>query len=289
MQSEAKLTRCRSRTSTSSCRGRCRSSSARRRARSPASYRRLAIVSEPSPPTVIRASMSWAREQADELLGAVDLDPRAVRLLHRVGRRVARFVVPMIVPPWWTMPRTDSRVSGTTPPCGYCSGLHQAVEAVADADDVPAAVAGGERGGPDDGVEPGASPPPVLMAIRLMSSATRRTVPCRLGGSASLRVAARLRTRRRRCAQRSTVPSRASAGDVVEAVDGLDHGVEAAAAEHGTLAADRRPGRCRAAGRPWRSSAGPAGPTARLPTSTWSRPCASTSAPRPTGRRRGGR
>ena len=52
--------------------------------RSPAWCRRLAIVSEPSPPIVMRASMPCVGEQRDQLVGAVDLDPRAVGLLHRV-------------------------------------------------------------------------------------------------------------------------------------------------------------------------------------------------------------
>ena len=74
----------------------------------------------------------------------------------------------------------------------------------------------------------------------------------------------------------------ASAGDVVEAVDGLDHGVEAAAAEHGALAAHGVGRRCRAAGRPWRSSGGPGRPTVRCRPRCGRDP-ASTSARRPTG------
>ena len=47
------------------------------------------MVSEPSPPIVIRASIPALVETADELVGAVDLDPGAVGLLHRVRGRVA--------------------------------------------------------------------------------------------------------------------------------------------------------------------------------------------------------
>ena len=53
------------------------------------------------------------------------------------------------------MPRTD--VAGQLRSCRrrVQLGEHQPVEAVADADDVPAPVAPGEHDGADDGVEPG--------------------------------------------------------------------------------------------------------------------------------------
>ena len=121
--------------------------------RSPASCRRLAIVIEPSPPTVIEGVDAVGREQADELLGAVDLGPRAVGLLHRVGARVA------------AVGRADDRAALVDDAAHRLArqpddaalrvqlGRQQAVEAVADADDVPAPVAGRERGGADDGVQ----------------------------------------------------------------------------------------------------------------------------------------
>ena len=59
----------------------------------------------------------------------------------------------MIVPPWCTMPRTDSRDSCDEAAVRVLLRVQQAVEPVADADDVPAAVAGRERRRPDDGVQ----------------------------------------------------------------------------------------------------------------------------------------
>ena len=123
--------------------------------RSPAWCSRLAIVIDPSPPTVTRASMPCGartgRTSSSVRSTSVHV-PSGCCTGYAVG--FPRFVVPMIVPPWWTMPRTDSRDSRTTPPFGYWSGVEQPVEAVADADDVPAAVARGERRSTDHGVQP---------------------------------------------------------------------------------------------------------------------------------------
>ena len=233
--------RCRSRTSRSSSRGRCRSSSARRRRRRPASWRWLAIVSEPSPPTVIEGVDAVRGEQADQLVGAVDLGPRAVGLLHRVGRRVApvrraddraalvddaahrlagqRDDAALRVRSGLSRPLKPSRMPTTSQPRLRAANVAARMTAL----------------------RPGASPPPVLMAMRLMSTVT--------AGHATVRDA------RGRRVSRAT--------SCVESVDGLDHGVEAAAAEDAHPRGGRSPARCRAAGRPWRSSGGPGSPTAR--------------------------
>ena len=46
------------------------------------------MVSEPSPPTVISASMPASVEALDQFVGAVDLDVGAVGLEHRIAGRI---------------------------------------------------------------------------------------------------------------------------------------------------------------------------------------------------------
>ena len=122
--------------------------------RSPASCRRLAIVIEPSPPTVIEG-VDAVRPRTAPTSSSVRSTsihvPSGCCTGYAVG--LPRLVVPMIVPPWWTMPRTDSRDSAHDAAVRVLLRVEQPVEAVADADDVPAPVAGGERRGPDDGVQ----------------------------------------------------------------------------------------------------------------------------------------
>ena len=57
--------------------------------RTPFFARALAMVSEPSPPTATTASMPFASRAVDQLVGAVHLGHRPVRLLHRELERVA--------------------------------------------------------------------------------------------------------------------------------------------------------------------------------------------------------
>ena len=116
-------------------------------------------------------------EQADELVGAVDGDPRAVVLLHREGGRVA--------PVRAAQDRAAEVADAAHQVAGQLDrsarrvqlGEHQPVEAVADADGLPTSAGGGQRRRPDDGVEPGASPPPVEMAILTAPHYQNRTRP----------------------------------------------------------------------------------------------------------------
>ena len=79
-------------------------------------------------------------EQLDELVGAIDLDVGAVGLAHREGRRVA--------PVGGAEDRAaevddaaHARAAAARPAVAVALREHQPVEAVADADDVPAAAA----------------------------------------------------------------------------------------------------------------------------------------------------
>ena len=93
-------------------------------------------------------------ELCDQFLGTVDLDERTVGLLDRVAGWIA------------AVGGAEDRAAGVDDAAHIFAGelddavaarvllrSHQAVEAVTDADDVPAPVAGGERGGADDGVQ----------------------------------------------------------------------------------------------------------------------------------------
>ena len=93
-------------------------------------------------------------EQLDELVGAVDLDVRAVRLAHREGRRVA------------TVGGADDRAAEVDDATyrlalelddatvSVALWIQQPVEPVTDADDVPALIASGQHDGADHGIEP---------------------------------------------------------------------------------------------------------------------------------------
>ena len=121
--------------------------------RRPCWCRWLPIRSEPSPPTVISASMPCVTEPLHELVGEIDLLPAPVGLLDRVARRVA------------PVGRAEDRATEMGDPAhgltveldqttvGILLRVHDPVEAVADAHDLPSAVACRDGGGPDDGVE----------------------------------------------------------------------------------------------------------------------------------------
>ena len=123
--------------------------------RSPASCRRLAIDIDPSPPTVISASMPCFRNSATSSSVRSTSDQVPSGLPHGVRRRVA------------AVRRAEDRAAQVHDAAdGLCVQPHDAaprvlvrdeqpVEPVADADDVPTAVASGERGGTDDGVQAG--------------------------------------------------------------------------------------------------------------------------------------
>ena len=134
--------------------------------RSPASDSLRPMVSEPSPPMVIRASTPAARNSptSSSVRSTVAQLPSGCWTGYAVGS--PRLVLPSTVPPRWAMPRTNSRVSVIVPPLsGYCSGNisplkpsrmpitsqpRRSAESVA------------ER---MTELSPGASPPPVEMAI----------------------------------------------------------------------------------------------------------------------------
>ena len=113
------------------------------------------MVSEPSPPTVIERVDACLVESRQQLVGAVDLEPRSVALLDGVRRGVALVRRPddraaQMGDATNALPaQIDQSVAAVV------LGEQQPVETVADADDVPAPIAGGERHGTDDGVEPG--------------------------------------------------------------------------------------------------------------------------------------
>jgi hypothetical protein len=112
-------------------------------------------------------------EHRDQLVGPVDLDPGPVVLLDRVGGGVAAVrgaedgaAEVHDAAHVAARQRHDAAVA-------VLVRVHEAVEAVTDPDDVPPAVAGRERGGRMTAFRPGASPPPVLMAMRLICWSTR--------------------------------------------------------------------------------------------------------------------
>src|SRR5262245_5725244 len=79
----------------------------------------------------------------------------------------------MIVPPWWTMPRTDSRDNRTTPPFGYSSGVSRPLNPSRIPTTSQPRLRAASVAARITAFSPGASPPPVLMAMRLISAATR--------------------------------------------------------------------------------------------------------------------
>src|ERR1700754_1776395 len=78
----------------------------------------------------------------------------------------------MIVPPWWTIPRTDSRDSRTTPPPGYCSGLSRPLNPSRMPTTSQPRLRAASVAARITAFNPGASPPPGVMAMRLISAAT---------------------------------------------------------------------------------------------------------------------
>lgn len=153
--------------------------------RSPASDRWLPMVSEPSPPMVMSASMPCCSNSANSsgVRSTSTQLPSGCCTGYAVG--LPRLVVPMMVPPWWTMPRTRSRVSWMSPPSGYSSGRnkplkpsrmpttsHPRLMAARVADRITA-------------LRPGASPPPVDRAMRRMGCFMYPTVASRYHGGPS--------------------------------------------------------------------------------------------------------
>ena len=92
-------------------------------------------------------------KEPDQLVGAIDRDPRAVLLLHRKGGRVAPVRAAQdraaeVADAAHHVARQLDHAAGRVQ-----LGEHQPVETVADADDLPTSSRGGQCRGPDDGVE----------------------------------------------------------------------------------------------------------------------------------------
>ncbi len=82
----------------------------------------FAMVSEPSPPTATTASMPFASRAftSSSVRSTSATVPSGCFTGYLSG--FPAFVVPMIVPPRWVMPRTASGVRGMRPPSRYWSG-----------------------------------------------------------------------------------------------------------------------------------------------------------------------
>ena len=81
------------------------------------------MPSEPSPPIATTASMRFFLQarMISPLRSTVFTLPSFCTTGN--SRGLPLFVVPRMVPPRCVMPRTDSSVSGISPPSGYCSGM----------------------------------------------------------------------------------------------------------------------------------------------------------------------
>ena len=90
--------------------------------RTPFSASAFAIASEPSPPIATTASMpfAWRAFASSSVRSTSTTVPSGCFTGNLSG--FPEFVVPMIVPPRWVMPRTAFASSGMRPPSGYCSG-----------------------------------------------------------------------------------------------------------------------------------------------------------------------
>ena len=123
--------------------------------RTPFFARALAMVSEPSPPTATTASMPFASRAFDQLVRAVHLDHRPVRLLHRELEGIPGVRRADDRPP--EVRDAPDQLGGQRdePPVGVLVGQEDPVVAVADADHLPALVVRGQDDGADDGIEPG--------------------------------------------------------------------------------------------------------------------------------------
>ena len=90
--------------------------------RTPFFARAFAMVSDPSPPTATTASMPFASSAftSSSVRSTSTTVPSGCFTGYLSG--FPAFVVPMIVPPRWVMPRTASGVRGMRPPSRYWSG-----------------------------------------------------------------------------------------------------------------------------------------------------------------------
>ena len=91
-------------------------------------------------------------------------EPSACCTGNRVG--LPRLVVPRIVPPWPRMPRTIGRVIRMIPPFGYCSGWSRPLKPSRMPTTSQPRFSAATVDARMTALRPGASPPPVLRAIR---------------------------------------------------------------------------------------------------------------------------
>ena len=168
---------CRSRRSRSSCPDRCRWSWAPRPTATPPRTGGDRLPSDPSPPTVISASIRRSCEAGKQLIGSIHFDPGAVVLLHRKRDRVA------------TVRRAQDRAAlvqdATNPLAGE---LDQPAIGILIGEQQSVVTRHGSPRHPSRGcraakvaaritaLSPGASPPPVLIAIRLITGVTNETL-----------------------------------------------------------------------------------------------------------------
>ncbi len=122
--------------------------------RRPASYNRWPIASEPSPPIVMNASIPTFAEQGDELLGAILVHNRAVRLLHGKVTRISS----VGTAEHGAAEEADTADHSSLEDEGSVSvvvlvGEHQSVETVTNPDDLPTASPRAKRRRTDDGVQ----------------------------------------------------------------------------------------------------------------------------------------
>ena len=134
--------------------------------RKPASERRCPMCREPSPPMVIKASMPAARNSpTSSSVRSTEVHvPSSSWTGYAHG--LPRLVLPRTVPPRWPMPRTKPRVSVNVPPSSmYSSGnikpLNPSRMPITSQSRCSAASVADRI----TELSPGASPPPVEIAI----------------------------------------------------------------------------------------------------------------------------
>ncbi len=147
-------------------RGRCRSSSARRRCARPSSRARWRSSASrrrrPPPPRRCRSRRGPSTSSSVRSTSATVPSGCFTGNL----RGLPAFVVPMIVPPRWVMPRTRLPRERDEAAVRVLVGQEDAVVAVADADHLPAPLCAARTTARMTAFSPGASPPPVLRAMR---------------------------------------------------------------------------------------------------------------------------
>ena len=123
-----------------------------------------AIRSDPSPPTAIRASTPRASSRATTSSPRSTISDEPSSRTTRQSKGFPRLVVPRMVPPRWVMPRTSFAPRGITPSSSperrpsYPFRIPSTSHPRPSADRTTARITA---------LSPGASPPPVLIAMRM--------------------------------------------------------------------------------------------------------------------------